>query len=99
MSNSLTTNPIVIDATANSAVAKVLNIQAIVWAANSDHAIIVDNELKITNTKGDVLLQIEQRTAGKELIINFPRGFQTAGINVVTLGGGEVFIYLCGHSD
>lgn len=93
MGNSLTTNPIVID-TVDGAVTGMRNIQLIIWADNSDHAIAADDELKITNTAGGILLQIQQHTAEENMLIPFPKGKKTDGIKVTTIGGGEVFIYL-----
>ena len=94
MSNSLTTNPIIVDAVSGAAVTGMRRIQHIEWAHNSDHAITHGEELKITNTAGDVIVQYKAHTdkVGKDF--PFPSGYSTDGIIVTTLGGGEVFIFL-----
>lgn len=94
MANSLTTDPIIIDATAASEVTGRLHIQLIVWAHNSDHAIAIDNEVKLTNSDGKVIIQFAACVAKKSIIFPFSDVYSTNGIKATVLTGGEVFIFL-----
>jgi hypothetical protein len=94
MANSLTTDPIIIDATASSEVTGRLHIQLIIWAHNSDHAIAVDNEIKLTDSAGKVIIQFAACVAKKSIIFPFPDVYSVNGVKATVLSGGEVFIFL-----
>lgn len=100
MANRLTTNPIYLEAVAASEVTGLLSIQSIAWTHTEGHAIAANDDLTITDSAGNILLEIRQPTAAISTFVEFPgpNGLRVSGVKATELDGGEVFIYLRSRS-
>jgi len=96
MANSLTGNPIYVDAAANSAITTPKRIQLIQWVddaadiADDDDLVFVVNGLTITQK-----VQITDNTANNTVFYqaHFPLGFLMSSFSVTTIDHGALILW------
>ena len=95
MANSLSTNPIFLDAVASSEITGKVKIIGIVWASDegSGDDIAADDDFLITDSAAKRIIGKRASFAGDDLGISFPGGLTVNGIKLTVLDGGVVYIY------
>ena len=93
MANDTTANPFYFDTTSSGDITTTVGITDVFWMHTSGTEIAALDSMKLTNTAGEVILEMEQPTASTSQIFNFSRPTIHKGLNVATLGGGVVFVY------
>ena len=96
MANSLYGNPIYLDSTTGATKAGMVIIQAIIWVSSEGAGldIAIDDDFLLSDGNGNKIAGKRAKTAGDDLHISFPNGFQANGITLTTMDGGVCYLYL-----
>lgn len=87
MSNSVVTNPLVLDST-GVVLKGPVSIKAILYTAGNNETIV------LSNAAGVSICKLTASTGTFSPSITIPGGVKTSGLTVTSIGGGVAYVYL-----
>ena len=95
MANVLTGNPLFVESVTGAAVTGYRLITKVVWSSDdgTNMDIATDDDFKMTDTAGNVLLGKQAKGAGDGDTWDYNPPFRVNGITVTELDGGVLYIY------